>query len=236
MRHDTFSVPSVLDTAEPGADGEVERWDGDAFSAVDGSLSTLVMQLVRALVGLTIAYLMGRVLSDEVFHLSDSEAGVGAATAIHVALSGVALFLTSARPIRRDLSVQRSTIAANEAAMLQRVAQQAFLRDVHDALEMSETEGDALDVAGDAMAEALPGPAELLLADASRAHLRRAASATGSEAPGCGVETPWGCPAVRRGRTLTFDRSDHLGACPRLRDRGGDPCSAVCVQIGRAHV
>src|SRR3546814_7686538 len=36
MRHDTFSVPSVLDTAEPGADGEVERWDGDAFSAVDG--------------------------------------------------------------------------------------------------------------------------------------------------------------------------------------------------------
>src|SRR3546814_3161873 len=81
------------------------------------------------------------------------------------------------------------------------------------------------------MAEALPGPAELLLADASRAHLRRAASATGSEAPGCGVETPWGCPAVRRGRTLTFDRSDHLGACPRLRDRGGDPCSAVCVPI-----
>src|SRR3546814_1328868 len=66
---------------------------------------------------------------------------------------------------------------------------------------------------------------------ASRAHLRRAASATGSEAPGCGVETPWGCPAVRRGRTLTFDRSDHLGACPRLRDRGGDPCSAVCVPI-----
>src|SRR3546814_16311984 len=90
------------------------------------SLSTLVMQLVRALVGLTIAYLMGRVLSDEVLHLSDSEAGVGAATAIHVALSGVALFLTSARPIRRDLSVQRSTIAANEAAMLPRVAQQAF--------------------------------------------------------------------------------------------------------------
>src|SRR3546814_11940202 len=37
MRHDTFSVPSVLDTAEPGADGGVERWDGDAFSAVDGS-------------------------------------------------------------------------------------------------------------------------------------------------------------------------------------------------------
>src|SRR3546814_5059586 len=134
MRHDTFSVPSVLDTAEPDADGEVERWDGDAFSAVDGSLSTLVMQLVRALVGLTIAYLMGRVLSDEVFHLSDSEAGVGAATAIHVALSGVALFLTSARPIRRDLSVQRSTIAANEARSEEHTSELQSLMRISDAV------------------------------------------------------------------------------------------------------
>src|SRR3546814_19913037 len=95
------------------------------------------MQLVRALVGLTIAYLMGRVLSDEVFHLSDSEAGVGAATPIHVALSGVALFPTSAHPIRRDLSVQRATIAANEAAMMQPVAQPAFQSAVNAALARS---------------------------------------------------------------------------------------------------
>src|SRR3546814_20663437 len=95
---------------------------------------------------------------------------------------------------------------------------------------MSETEGDALDVAGDAMAEALPGPAELLLADASRAHLRRAASATGSEAPGCGVETPWGCPAVRRGRPPPFVRSDPPAASPPPRTRSGYPCLAVGIQ------
>ena len=50
-----------------------------------------------------------------------------------------------------------------------------------------------------------------------------------ASAPGCGVETPWGCPAVRRGRTLYFESSDDLSACPRLSDRDGEPCSAVCV-------
>jgi diguanylate cyclase (GGDEF)-like protein len=36
---------------------------------------------------------------------------------------------------------------------------------------------------------------------------------------------------VRRGRTLLFDNRDDLSACPRLSDRGGEPCSAVCVPI-----
>jgi diguanylate cyclase (GGDEF)-like protein len=30
---------------------------------------------------------------------------------------------------------------------------------------------------------------------------------------------------------LRFDSSDSLAACPRLRDRAGEPCSAVCVPI-----
>ena len=115
--------------------------------------------------------------------------------------------------------------------MVERVQQQAFLRDLQDALDMGETEADALEVTAKALRDAAPGPAELLVADASRAHLRRAAVAAGSEAPGCGVETPWGCPAVRRGRTLYFESSDDLSACPRLSDRGGEPCSAVCVPI-----
>ena len=138
------------------------------------------------------------------------------ATAIHVGLAGLALFITSARPIRRDLAVQRELLRASEAEMVERVQQQAFLRDLQDALDMGETEADALEVTAKALRDAAPGPAELLVADASRAHLRRAAIAAGSEAPGCGVETPWGCPAVRRGRTLYFESSDDLSACPRL--------------------
>lgn len=216
----------------PDATPTERAWEGHAFRGIDGSLRTLVVQLVRALTGLTLAYLVARVLVHGVLDLDGTGArAVAAATGLHVVLSGTALFVTSARPIRRDLVAQRELILASEQAMVTRVTQQAFLRDVHDALDMGETEADALAVTASALALAVDGPAELLVADASRAHLRRAAVAPGSAAPGCGVETPWGCPAVRRGRTLRFDSSDSLAACPRLRDRGGEPCSAVCVPI-----
>jgi diguanylate cyclase (GGDEF)-like protein len=206
-------------------------WEHDVFRAVDTSLGALVLQLTRALVGLTTAYVLGRIITERVLDLGDGAGDVMVATALHVLLAGLSLFVTSARPIRRDLAAQRALLRASEDAMVERVRQQAFLRDLQDALDMGETEADALAVTAKALRDAAPGPAELLVADASRAHLRRAASAIGAGAPGCGVETPWGCPAVRRGRTLQFSSSDDLSACPRLSDRGGEPCSAVCVPI-----
>jgi diguanylate cyclase (GGDEF)-like protein len=203
----------------------------EQFHAVDTSISALVLQLLRALAGLTTAYLVARIITERWLDLGSSFSDLLLATAIHVTLSGLALFLTSARPIRRDLMAQRELLRASEAEMLARVEQQAFLRDVQDALDMGETEGDALEVTSKALRDAAPGPAELLVADASRAHLRRAATAPGREPPCCAVETPWGCPAVRQGRTLRFERSDDLSACPRLTGRGGDVVSAVCVPI-----
>lgn len=204
-------------------------WEDGAFRSVDTSISALIRQLALALTGLTIAYLSARAFNERVLDLGGDEVLV--ATAVHVAAAGLALFITSARPIRRDLFAQRALLRANEAEMVERVHQQAFLRDLHDALDMGETETDALDVTSRALREAVPGPAELLLADASRAHLTRAASAEGREAPGCGVETPWGCPAVRRGRALQFVDSTELSTCPRLADRAGEPRSAICVPI-----
>ena len=210
----------------------VERmWDHADLRAVDPSLRGLLTSLGRALTGLAAAAVAGRWINESVLDLADGGADLVIATAVLVALSGVALFFTSARPIRTALFAQRDMILASEADLMERVAQQAFLQDVQDALDMGEDEADALIVTATALAEAVPGPAELLVADASRAHLRRVAEVVGHEAPGCGVETPWGCPAVRRGRTLRFESSDALGACPRLADRGGSPCSAVCVPI-----
>src|SRR5688572_30672940 len=201
------------------------------FRAVDTSIGALVLQLLRALAGLTTAYLVARIITERLLDLGTSFTDLLLATSIHVTLSGLALFLTSARPIRRDLMAQRELLRASEAEMLARVEQQAFLRDVQDALDMGETEGDALAVTSKALRDAAPGPAELLVADASRAHLRRAATAPDREPPCCAVETPWGCPAVRQGRTLRFERSDDLSACPRLTSRGGEVVSAVCVPI-----
>src|SRR5690606_15016175 len=80
--------------------------------------------------------------------------------------------------------------------------------------------------------EAVPGRSEILLADASRAHVNRAVVSEGRDAPGCGVETPSACPAVRRGQTLSFDHPDGLATCPRLRERHFPVgTTATCVPI-----
>ena len=110
---------------------------------------------------------------------------------------------------------------------------------VHRALEMADDEIAALDTITRTLTEIVPGcDAELLLADNSKAHLSQAAvagpSATG---PGCLVDSPFACAAVRNGTTMSFPSSDALDACPHLRDRAMGECSAVCVPVsfmGRA--
>jgi diguanylate cyclase (GGDEF)-like protein len=80
-------------------------------------------------------------------------------------------------------------------------------------------------------------PMELLLSDSSRAHLRTAVVHPVAGGPGCGVDTPYSCLAVRRGRVVVTDSSNDLNACPKLRGRAAGACSAVCVPVtfmGRA--
>lgn len=89
------------------------------------------------------------------------------------------------------------------------------------------------------MRDAAPGrPVELLLADNDESHLRRVADrAPDGHAPGCSVDTPEDCPAVRQGAPLVFDSSEELDACPKLRGRPYGPCAATCVPVavmGRA--
>ena len=110
---------------------------------------------------------------------------------------------------------------------------------VYRALEMSDDEPSALDVVGRTLGELAPDrPAELLLADNSKANLEQAVVAGPvPDGPGCPVTSPFSCVAVRGGAPVTFSSSTDIDACPHLRDRGGEPCSAVCVPVtfmGRA--
>ena len=62
------------------------------------------------------------------------------------------------------------------------------------ALEMAPTEASAVALVGRALASSAPGvPAELLVADSSRAHFRQVATSDG-DGPGCGVMAPSDCP------------------------------------------
>jgi diguanylate cyclase (GGDEF)-like protein len=106
-----------------------------------------------------------------------------------------------------------------------------FAAELHSALEMVTTEDAAHDVVARAMTLASGDrPAELLLADSSRASLTPAAAA-GAGAPGCPVSSPAECVAVRRGHRAVFDSSENLAACPSLRDRPEGARSAVCIPV-----
>ena len=101
-----------------------------------------------------------------------------------------------------------------------------------EALEMADEEQATFEVVERAMGEvSQTSPMELLLSDSSRAHLDRVATSPAAGAPSCPVESPFSCVAVRRGNPVVFESSEALNACPKLRDRPGGACSAVCVPI-----
>ena len=126
--------------------------------------------------------------------------------------------------------------------IVRRLAEQgrrdAFARDLSEALEMADSEEVAYQVIARSMvAVSEDHSMELLLADSSRAHLERRVQHPSAGAPGCVVQSPFACVAIRRGTTTTFSDSRALNACPNLRSPLGAACSAVCIPVtfmGRA--
>ena len=130
-------------------------------------------------------------------------------------IGGLGLWLLVIRPLRRSS------------------ASESYRRRFQRALEMADTEEEALGVVERSLRHACSGlPVELLLADSSQAHLKRALVVDPDEgAPGCPVDAPRSCESVRSGQTTTFTSSETIDACPKLRGRPTGPCSAVCTPV-----
>ncbi|MDE2052418.1 MAG: GGDEF domain-containing protein [Gammaproteobacteria bacterium] len=108
----------------------------------------------------------------------------------------------------------------------------AFSAQLAQALEMAESEADVRGVIARAMVQIGSNvPIEMLLSDANRSRLQRAAEHPDAGAPGCSVESLSSCAAIRRGSPIIFQDSNALDACPRLRNRPCGPLSAVCVPV-----
>jgi diguanylate cyclase (GGDEF)-like protein/PAS domain S-box-containing protein len=148
--------------------------------------------------------------------------------------------------LRRDRNLRGVVLNARDVTERVRLEHELMIQAQRDtfgsqlgeALEMADEEHTAYDVVERAMAEiSADSPMELLLSDSSRAHLERTASNPSAGAPGCPVESPFSCVAVRRGHPVEFESSEALNACPKLRGRPDGACSAVCVPVsfmGRA--
>jgi diguanylate cyclase (GGDEF)-like protein len=164
---------------------------------------------------------------------------------VAVALSKGDLTVRSARPGTDELGQLAQAIdvmADNLKEVIGRLRsdadRDAFGTQLVEALEMADTEAETYDVLARAMTIIGPNlPTELLLADSSRAHLERATQHPQAGSPGCKVESPFSCMAVRRGNPVVFADSEALNACSRLRARPSGSISAVCVPVsfmGRA--
>jgi diguanylate cyclase (GGDEF)-like protein len=112
--------------------------------------------------------------------------------------------------------------------------QHAYEGQVQQALEMTKAEPEVYGIVGAALHQAMPHlKVEMLIADSSRAHFRRALTNNG-EFEGCRVASPLLCPAATVGHALLFPSSRALDACPYLKDRPAGACSAACVPVSIA--
>lgn len=129
---------------------------------------------------------------------------------------------------------QHAQILTEKAQRETEARRREFEHRLHRAFELVQNEPAALGVMRDALAETLreEQQGELLIADSSVAHLQRVVAKTTEPArTGCTVTDPHECPAIRRNAQMTFATSNVFEACPYLRDRGDEACSALCMPI-----
>jgi diguanylate cyclase (GGDEF)-like protein len=149
-----------------------------------------------------------------------------------VVLAGLfsALAFVLMRGARRD----EHTFAAESAALRAARGHAEFEASLQGALEMAPDEEATVDVIKQALGMAAPSvPAELLLADSSRAHFRQVLTTDAAADCGCPVGSPTECPAAKGGHSRVFSDSSELDTCRFLRGRV-NAVWAVCVPISVA--
>ena len=103
---------------------------------------------------------------------------------------------------------------------------------LHRALEMADEEPHALTVITRAMAEIVPSvPVQFLTTGDGTQTLDHAGDSDGTAPSHCPIDHTHGCVAIKNGRPMTFETSEALDACPKLRGRAEGPISAACVPV-----
>ncbi len=151
-------------------------------------------------------------------------------------LGGLAMAVTVALVLFRPMAhkIRSETTQLEEAEKIHREnnERQSFRTSLSQALEVTDSEDEVLAAVGRAVLEIIPeNKAELLLIDSTQAHLRKAQVNPTLGGPGCPVDSPTGCAAIRRGQTQVFESSRMLNVCPKLPEHEGGACSAVCVPV-----
>lgn len=194
----------------------------------DGAGISLASLMARSVVALGVVFYSSITLAGHFFPDSRNSR-LTMDWIVFMTLGSAATYLTVTRPVMKADHSRRRQLEAQQAVLVAQAEQHDFAAGLQDGFDMSETEQDAFALVARVLPQIHDGPAELLVADSSRAHLTRVASSTAGT-PGCGVHTPSQCPAVRRGHVASFADSAAVSSCPRLAERGAG-LSAVCVPV-----
>jgi diguanylate cyclase (GGDEF)-like protein len=157
------------------------------------------------------------------------------ATTLLTALGSVAFLF---RPLGRSIHLETSQLEHAERMQRESNEFQTYRNNLAEALDTTTNKDEVLAAVGRAFMDVIPEyRSELLLNDASQAHLRREQASPERGPANCPVDSPDQCAALRRGQTMRYDSSRTLNVCPKLPEHEDTPCSAVCVPVtfnGRA--
>lgn len=218
------------------AETEVQAGIAHEDASRTGSLAQILVGGLLSLVGvLALTHLLARSIVHQL-------AGVGqVAQRVVAGEIGARTALTGTDEVAslgQAFDAMADSLTTAMARLEEEAHRDGFRAQLVEALEMADEEEAALDVVRRAMVEVdRNAPMELLLSDSSRAHLHQVAASPAAGPPGCRVQSPFACVAVRRGTAVSFPDSDALNACVHLRNRSAGACSAACVPItfmGRA--
>ncbi|MEM7140845.1 MAG: sensor domain-containing diguanylate cyclase [Actinomycetota bacterium] len=171
------------------------------------------------------------------FEARGDDAIAGMRTTSHVMFGFSVFFLVLLvglllRPLKDQLRQESSALRDANRSHKAEARRQELATHLSDGLEAAETEDEAQQVVTRAFSRLLPDhPIEMLIASTDRGTLRQTVTHPEHGGPGCDVEDPWSCPAVRRGRTMHYDDSRAINACPHLANRDGGGCAATCVPV-----
>lgn len=183
--------------------------------------------------GLLVAvfYALADRLVEDVLEL-ESASGQLLEVLVMAVVTSMVLWVGVLRPLLREVATEREATGVHQRNIEATAQRRNFESQLHRALEMSGTEEAAYRATSRALRVVMGDrDAELLLADSSDAHLKRALTLVEDGPAACGVVSPHDCPALRRSQTLVFPSSEALDACPHLEVRPGGPMSATCVPM-----
>ncbi len=170
--------------------------------------------------------------SDHLDGLVESQRSVDQAlVALTVAMALIAI-LALFRPLGHRIQMETTNLRQAEREARENNERQLFRTSLARGLEGAGNEDEILGRVATAMAEvATENRGELLLIDTTGAHLRHVQANPEAGSPGCPVDDPRDCMAIRRSQPIRFETSRALDVCPKLPLHDEAPCSAVCSPV-----